>query len=645
MRIILFVSFYYAFINLSAQSSNSIDNSFLANLKKTNEDSAKVTALNMLAETNYNLNIKASLKYAQEALNIAQRIKYDAGAKRSYNILRKVYRRLGNYELAIRFTLNSLPIAERLKDSTEMFNCYLALGNIYSSLEKYSEATFYLRKAHSLGTAINSNQLPSVLNFLGRNHNKKENYDSALILINSALAMERKNPQGGYTLSYIYNNLAEVYVSLKKYEQAEYFYLQSMNLPEEKKTSYGLTFTLNGLARLYHAWNKSDKAIDAALKSVAISTKNLFRGRAKESYGILYMIYEKNKDFETAMHYYRQFNLYQDSISSEEKSKAIEDMKINYETKRIETENELLRKSAQLKDAELKQRFVQGWAFILGCGALLFLVFMLYRHNKQRTKTNHLLNQYNRDLAEQVYKRTLDLVDSNAELVRQNNQLEQFGYIIAHNLRAPVARILGLTSIVNSPDFNMPADQKVIDRLELTSRELDTVIRDLNSILDIKKGINETLEHVDLTQRLEKVKENLREKIRESNTIIHSDFTAKNIISAIPAYLESILYNLISNAIKYRSDDRSPLVDISSYVEGNMVYVIVEDNGIGIDLENQKDKLFNLYQRFHHHVEGKGMGLFLVKTQIEAMNGKIDVQSEVNVGTRFKICLPLNPLT
>lgn len=645
MRIILFVSFCYAFINLSAQSSNSIDNSFLANLKKTNEDSAKVTALNMLAETNYNLNIKASLKYAQEALNIAQRIKYDAGAKRSYNILRKVYRRLGNYELAIRFTLSSLPIAERLKDSTEMFNCYLALGNIYSSLEKYSEATFYLRKAYSLGTSINSNQLPSVLNFLGRNHNKKGNYDSALILINNALVMERKNPQGGYTLSYIYNNLAEVYVSLKKYDQAEYFYFQSMNLPDDKKTSYGLTFTLNGLARLYHAWNRNDKAIDAALKSVAIATKNLFRGRAKESYGILYMIYEKNKDFENAMHYYRQFNLYQDSISSEEKSKAIEDMKINYETKRIETENELLRKSAQLKDAELKQRFVQGWAFLLGCGALLFLVFMLYRHNKQRTKTNHLLNQYNRDLAEQVYKRTLDLVDSNAELVRQNNQLEQFGYIIAHNLRAPVARILGLTSIVNSPDFNMPADQKVIDRLELTSRELDTVIRDLNSILDIKKGINETLEHVDLTQRLEKVKENLREKIRESNTIIHSDFSAKNSISAIPAYLESILYNLISNAIKYRSDDRSPLVDISSYVEGNMVYMIVEDNGIGIDLENQKDKLFNLYQRFHHHVEGKGMGLFLVKTQIEAMNGKIDVQSEVNVGTRFKICLPLNPLT
>jgi signal transduction histidine kinase len=614
-------------------------------LEKNNDDSTKVNTLNTIAENHYNLDIKKSLEYAQHALRISERLHYDKGSIRASNILTNVHRRLGNYEAAIRYTLNTLPIVERLKDSTEIFNSTIALGNIYTSMEKYTEAMHYLRTAYALGVKINSPGLSSVLNFIGRNFNQLKQYDSALYYIEHALVLENKNPRPGYTLSYIYNNLADVYYNLEDYPKSQEYYSRSLALPEGKKSPYGITFTLNGLARIYQQSGDLDKAIAISLQSIRISEHNTYRDKAKETYGILYKVYEQKKDFKNALHYYKQFNFYQDTLSGEEKLKAIEDLKINYETKRIETENQLLRKSAELKDAELKQRFIQGWAFLFGTAALLFLIFLLYRHNKQRTKTNQLLNQYNRDLAEQVYKRTLDLVDSNTELIRQNNQLEQFGYIIAHNLRAPVARILGLTNIINSPDFNMPADQKVIERLQLTSKELDTVIHDLNSILDIKKGINNTLERIDLMHRLEKVKENLREKIRESNTIINSDFSAVNVLFAIPAYIESILYNLISNAIKYKSEYRSPLIDLSTHIEEGMVYITVEDNGIGIDLENQKDKLFNLYQRFHSHVEGKGMGLFLVKTQIEAMNGKIEVQSQVNVGTTFKICLPLNPLT
>jgi len=616
-----------------------------AGAQRINEDSTTVNALLSLARQNYNANIKSSLSYAEKALVLAEKIKFSKGSKRAYNMLRRVHLRLGNYEKAIRYTVNSLSVAERVGDSTEMLSGYFALGNIYSSLDKYPEAMLYLRRAHALGVKLKSPAIPGLLNFIGSNHNKQGNYDSALMLLNKAFVIDSAYRQEGYLISYIYNNLAEVYFNLKNYALTEYYFTLSLNLPEEKKNPYGLTFTLTGLAKVYQISGKLEQAIETAKKSLTISIDNSYRDRTKDTYGILYKLYEEKRDFKNALHYYKQYNLYQDSILSEEKTRAIEDLKINYETQRIETENELLRKNTELKDAEIKQHFIQGWAFICGCSALLFLVFLLYRHNKQRTKTNQMLNQYNRDLAEQVYKRTLDLVDSNAELVRQNNQLEQFGYIIAHNLRAPVARILGLTSIINSSDFNMPADQKVIERLEITSRELDTVIRDLNSILDIKKGINETLEHVDLTQRLEKVKDNLRDKIKESNTIINADFSARGIIYAIPAYLESILYNLISNAIKYRSDERSPLIDIHSFIEQSMICIVVEDNGIGIDLENQKEKLFNLYQRFHHHVEGKGMGLFLVKTQIEAMNGKIDVHSEVNVGTTFKIYLPLSPLT
>ncbi|HTJ52988.1 MAG TPA: tetratricopeptide repeat protein, partial [Cyclobacteriaceae bacterium] len=525
MRVFFFLSLVIASLTLIAQSQMLDQDSLQANLHKAKDDTSKVDALNTLAYKHYNDDLKKSITYAQQALQLSKSNNYFKGSKIAYNILRRANRRLGNYEAAIRFTLNTLPIAEKLKDTAELYSCYSALGNIYSSLEKYDESKMYLQKSLQYGEQIKSPGLSATYNFIGRNYGKMKKYDSAFYFIRKALDREISNPQKGYTISYIYNNMAEVYLSMGNVMEAEKYYKMSLDLPEDKKSPFGTTYTLNGLAKVYLNQNKTDKAIAVSLQSIEISKKNSYRDRSRETYGLLSEIFAKRNDYEKALHYYKNFNLYQDSIMSEEKIKAIEDLKINYETQEIEHENELLRKSTELKDAELSQRVILGWASILGIGALLIVIFLLYRNNKERTKTNQLLNQYNRDLAEQVFSRTLDLVNSNNELVKQNNQLEQFGYIIAHNLRAPVARILGLTNIIKSPSFSMPADEVIIEKLNFTSKELDTVIHDLNSILDIKKGLNNTLENINLTQRLEKVKSILRDKIKESNTVIQADFT------------------------------------------------------------------------------------------------------------------------
>jgi len=108
----------------------------------------------------------------------------------------------------------------------------------------------------------------------------------------------------------------------------------------------------------------------------------------------------------------------------------------------------------------------------------------------------------------------------------------------------------------------------------------------------------------------------------------------------VPVYIESILYNLVSNGIKYRAPERTPVINLKTTQEGDRVVMTVRDNGIGMDLTKLREKVFTLYQRFHHHVEGKGMGLFLVKTQVEALNGTIEIESNVHEGTIFKISLP-----
>jgi signal transduction histidine kinase len=398
---------------------------------------------------------------------------------------------------------------------------------------------------------------------------------------------------------------------------------------------------LNGLALTYKELEQYDEAIRAAQQSIAISKKFSYRDKTKESYGILYEIYEEKHDFHDALLNYKLFNLYQDSIFNEDNLEYIENLKIQYEMEHVKTENELLRKDAELKDSNLAQQrkltFLGSIALLSLIGAILFL----YYGSRQKKKRNHFLAEFNKNLQEQVEERTKELVKSNLELIRQNNQLQQYGYITAHNLRAPVARILGLTNILKSDQLNPDEDLLIVDKLRRTTLELDTIIHDMNAILDIKNGVENSYEVVDFHERLDKIKKMLKDSIANTHTSIQEDFTAAKSTFSIPAYIESILYNLISNAIKYRSSKRTPEIIVRSGITDGLLELTVSDNGMGIEPHLMKDKIFNLYQRFHDHVEGKGMGLFLVKTQVEALNGNISIESTVNKGTTFHITIPL----
>lgn len=622
------------------ETQNSIDSLLLELEHATGVN--RVDIQNRLAVLYYNSDMKQSLTLGQSALESAKELKYDKGIQSAQNILRRVHRRLGNYSVAIEYTLQNLPISERLGDTLELLDSYTTLGNINSSIGNFSEALKHLKKALDIGKKINSPQLASILNFIGRSYGKLGSYDSGQYYIQQALLRELEVPQPGYGLSYIYNNLAEIFYFKKEYDKAIEFYSLSSGLDETRKSEYGKTFTLNGLALVYKDLKQYDKAIDLALQSIAISKENSFRDKAKEAYGILYEVYQEKKDFKNALDFYKQFNLYQDSIFSEDRIQYIENLKINYETEKIAQENELLRKDAELKNSQIKQQFNIAWIAIITITFLLVESILLYRNNKQKKRANKLLKEYSVDLKKQVDEQTKELVNTNIELVKQNNQLEQFGYIIAHNLRGPVARILGLCNLIDVKHYDPVRDQELVKQLYSSTEELDTIIYDLNAILEIKKGIHTSYEEIDLPERLAKVKSILKDKIKESETTIKADLQVQKCF-AIPAYIESILYNLISNAIKYRALDRNPVITITTSLERNQILLMVQDNGIGLDLGKLKEKVFTLYQRFHHHVEGKGLGLFLVKTQVEALNGTIEINSKVNKGTTFKIYLPLKP--
>jgi signal transduction histidine kinase len=249
-------------------------------------------------------------------------------------------------------------------------------------------------------------------------------------------------------------------------------------------------------------------------------------------------------------------------------------------------------------------------------------------------KQNHEILTKNDVLEVEVSSRTRDLQDANHELIEQNNQLEQFAFIAAHNLRAPLTRIMGLAHVLEiSPD---PSEKdSILNKLVGSAKDLDAVIKDLNTILDIKKH-NSNMAEVNLKTALDLVNKTLEKEFEETSAKLSVNLGVNKVFGVAP-YVESTLYNLLSNAIKYRHPDRRPMIDVVSEQDDEFVCVRVSDNGLGIDLNRHKHNMFSLYKRFHLHMEGKGVGLYLVKTQMAALGGRVEVESSPNAGATFRL--------
>ncbi|NND88471.1 MAG: HAMP domain-containing histidine kinase, partial [Flavobacteriaceae bacterium] len=182
-------------------------------------------------------------------------------------------------------------------------------------------------------------------------------------------------------------------------------------------------------------------------------------------------------------------------------------------------------------------------------------------------------------------------------------------------------------------------EQELLSSLRSISNNLNRTITHLNEVVNIQNNVNDATEELQLEKVLQHVKGSIQHTLLKADATIYSDFSEVPTVTYIPAYLESIFYNLITNSVKYQHPDRSPVIDIFTIEEDFDTYLIVKDNGLGIDLSTYGDRLFKMYQTFHHHEDGAGMGLFLLKNQVEAMKGSIEVESSVEVGTTFKIKL------
>jgi signal transduction histidine kinase len=178
--------------------------------------------------------------------------------------------------------------------------------------------------------------------------------------------------------------------------------------------------------------------------------------------------------------------------------------------------------------------------------------------------------------------------------------------------------------------------------VEKTTTALDETLHNLNEVINIQSDTNIPYRSIKVLDAFHKTVDSLQLLIDSTETRFKIEIDAEAEIQVIPAYLDSILLNFVSNAIKYRAKDRSPIVGLKLSQTQGFKILTISDNGLGIDLERYKDRLFGMYKTFHGNKDAKGLGLFITKAQIDAMKGKVEIESEVGKGSSFHIYLPDN---
>lgn len=245
--------------------------------------------------------------------------------------------------------------------------------------------------------------------------------------------------------------------------------------------------------------------------------------------------------------------------------------------------------------------------------------------------------EWEQQVSAQNYKKVVQI---NEGLNNRNAHLESLARMVSHNLRSPISGMKMLLSLYDRQE-TQEQKEELVSHFKEGAEELFKMVEDLARImLDYRELIKDS-ENISLDEIGTGVLQQLQGMIKEYGADVTMDFSDYPTVTYSKVYLESIFINMISNALKYHSPDRSPKVQVSSYLDGDRVILSFNDNGMGIDLEAHGADLFKMYKTFHNQKKeaSKGIGLFMTKNQVETRGGKIEVESKVGVGTTFLIQL------
>ena len=446
---------------------------------------------------------------------------------------------------------------------------------------------------------------------------------------------------GGHALNYLivgYSSYIEknFQAALDYYSFAQKEYLRHGEICE-----LPLIYTKIGTA--YNAMGDEKLAVEYIDSAIRISDScdiDLYKLLSKQC---LLGVLKENGHYKKALDLLVEITDLTEKTEQKKQSQLIGKLEIAYETKLTQIENENL-KEVNRKNEEILIKQKQGLTIsLIAIGILLILFILLNRISIQRKRAEQNLSILNMLLEKKVAERTEHLESANeqiqqksAMLAFQNNQLVDFCNIISHNLRGPLVNMAMLVDYIGQSKDEAERDQ-LLEKLKPVIGILNETFDELLESLQVRQDLEIASEKINLEESLRRTLNSLDGQIDESRAIIETDFNDAPEIYCPSKYLSSILHNLISNAIKYRSQSRKLIVKLKTKASNGSIILSVADNGLGIDLNKHQDNVFKIRKVFHKHPDAKGFGLYITKTQVETMGGRIWVDSNPDEGSVFSI--------
>lgn len=583
-------------------------------LKQEQSSVNQIKLQNKLARVLFKNSPEEALCYSTEALHLSRRIKFELGIGNSYNLIGIIHWHQGNYKHAEKAFMKSLGVREKIKDATGMAESYNSLGAIYLAYGVYARSLDYFIKSLKMRQKLEQKaELSDCCNNIGLLYEKLGDHEKSLEYHQRSLDI-RKELNNRVGIAYSYSNTGNIYKIKGEYDKALDYYFKSLEITQELEDNYGMAHSYSLVGEIYSTLGDNDAALEYLTKALHIQEKVSDKAGKAISLNRIGEVYMRESNVAEAIDYYQRSlsiskninalplldsvykNLAQAHSSMGAHEKAFDYQKLHGETREKLFNEEKANAVSQVRS--------------------------LYEYEKQHQEIERLNSEQ-------------------AILEEAKGELELFAGKVAHDLKEPLRMMSSFGGLL--------ADHYA-EKLDANGREYVSIIKNagihmqalLSDLLEFALSGNATNDGkvTDLNDIMLLVRNSLRLKIEENQArlIIPDNLP---VVHASSASMEQVFQNLISNGIKFRHKDVSPVIEVGFEEQETHYLFFVEDNGIGIS-EKYREEIFQVFTRLHNKkaYEGTGIGLATCKKIIKTLKGKIWVESAESGGSKFYIQLP-----
>lgn len=666
----IFFSALFTVLGFSSLMAQTDIDSLEAALQHNLDDSTRVRLLTKVSASYQFQDFAKSLTYNQQALKLAEKIKFSDYKVLAYQNAAFLFTLSGDFSSALHYDNLSLELEVISKDTVGISRDYNNIGNDYYDLGEYDDAYFYFTQSYRMASATQDTfRMLVALHNVGRVFKELGQYEQALdhLKLSMKMSLEQDDEEG---IAYAYDEIGDVLLRKNQYDSAFYFLTQALHHTRKLNVHVLQPRILSKMATTYLRMEKYSNALayydsayalhvktnnrygvaevelgrgivlmnegkyDGAIQKIESSLKTAHEMNARvleiRCFNQLASLWEMKGDFKKSLFYYRKFKLLEDTLFSQEMQGKLLRDQIRFET---ESRDSKIAALSQLQDSQRnelkKQEFVRNILVVIMALSAIILI-TVYRSGQRRRKINTLLLQHQEDMEKR-----------SEELERLNQVKDKFFSIISHDLRSPINALAGLLDLIDRGAIKPEEMHKHTQELKIRFNHTRTL---LNNLLDW------TLLQMDKLN-LQATRINLH-KIVEENIQLLNSVQGKHIqmLNEIPldavGFADSntinlVIRNLMTNAIKFTMDGGE--VIIAAKPKGFEWVISVKDNGIGMKPEVLNilfDKTAPYTTRGTANEKGTGLGLILCKEFVEKNGGKIWVESEEGKGSMFWFTLP-----